>query len=99
MRQIENMEYVPSKNDRIKITYGGPDGKSIITGTVTKIHVNKKKVKNGNIWRYDILSDTDIEYFIESKSSLSVNLYREISGSKEKMNTVHGNVEVEKFDY
>lgn len=98
MRQIEDMSYVPGEEGvRVKVTYGAVDGITEFTGKVTEIHRDKKKVKNGSIWKYDILSDEGTELFLESTSSLSVNLYRILSDGRHRMNSEYGNVKVEKI--
>jgi len=98
MRQIEDMDYVPTVGDVITLRYRsglGDDRMSTVTGQVKKVYSNEDKVYTGSVWRYNFKTDVDDSlWFMESKQKESVELRRLLPDKTHRMTIVPGEVEV-----
>ena len=96
MRQIEDMDYVPTVGDKITLKYGGGTGINTVTGEVKKVYSDKNKVYTGSVWRYDFKTDVDDSlWFMKSTQKETVDLYRVLPDKTHRMTIVPGDVKVE----
>lgn len=90
MRQIEDMDYVPTIGDVLTLKYSAENEIQTVKGKVMKVYEDKNKVDTGSVWKYDLKTDNGSRWFVKSIDKENVDIFRVLTNKKHKMNLIGG---------
>ena len=97
MRQIEDMDYVPTIGDELTIKYSAEHEIQTVKGKVMKVYEDENKVDTGSVWKYDVETDSGSRWFVRSIDKEDVDIFRVLTDKKHKMNLIGGQVVIEEI--